>query len=428
MAKSRKEATVDFSTRLMEKTLERTGQKDELALLGIDPVVGLSLDALSLQYLFGLDVCPIGKSYELVGLPGSCKSFFCHELGRWHVYGRTDIVPFDATQHTGYYVYNLAEPNRDQPHLRRSVTRHPLDCYQVFANTNHKYVEDWQDACTEVAKTFHETTGPNGKLVAQGDTPFIGCVAVDSFTGLQTRKEYDDTYESGHADPNYAHTAKSISAYLKSFMPMIGGWPISFVGTNHMKPKKEAGRIDYHVPGGYALEFCDSIRFRMQMLKPLDLVRSDGGRSVRFHTEKNSFTAAAGYRSLDVNVTWCGNGDEQLSTWQWHDATIHLLTKGLDDKSKRKVDKVLDLEIDANNRKVTSSTLGVKKVSYHEGGEAIMKDPALVRALQDIFFIGRRTPMLVGQTYAGRLIAERTRIFEESKLSKVAVPQEASEE
>lgn len=436
MAKSRKDAVPDFSTLLMDKELERTGQSDPLAFIGIDPVVGVPLEALSLQFLFGMTVSPIGKMYELVGPPECMKSCFSHEIGRWHIYGRTNYVAYDPAVHIGKYIYHLAESNRDQPGLRQSVIRTPLDASPppILSFTKHKVVEDWQAASMNVVNIFDGLTYANGKAMAVGDTPFIVCNAIDSLTGMRTRREYDKTREDGFATTGFAQVAGSVDMWLKVFASAYEGWPLTLVCTNHYKPKKDAqGKvIDHHVPGGFQPAFADSLRFRLDRADYnqgfIDLGRTRG-REIVFTTMKNSFTAAAGRRKLVVQVTWDETVEPQQTTWQWHDATINLLAgPGLDDKSKRKVAKVLDLEIDKTNRRVTSSTLGVKRVSWDEGGRAVMQNPEIVKALQEVFLVRAGTPMLPGKTYLMCLTEERQKIFENAKTNPVVYTNQSTNE
>lgn len=436
MAKARKGERPDFTAVLMDKLMDSVGSKDPLAHMGTSVVVGLPLQAFSLQYLFGLDVLPVGKSIELVGIPETCKSFFTHEIGRWHVYGQTDLAEFDPTIHVGRYVYNLAEPNRDQNDLRNSVIQHTIEGDRVIVFDQHKVIEDWQTVCTRICQSFNDMTYDNGKKIEIGDVDFPLCMAVDSLSGLTTRKEFDDVSEEGHADPGFANAAKSINQYFKILPSMMQGWPITFVVTNHLKPgKSPTGAITEQIPGGYAPHFNDSLRLRMRRVRDkeggyVDLNRATG-RELWIETMKNSMTSSGSQRQLRVQVLWTfDDQDRQKSVWQWHDATINLLTVGLDKTTKDEIDDLVDLEINQTTRTVTSDRLKLKKVSWDEGGRAIMRDPEIVAGLQRIFMVRRQVQWRPGVSYRTQLQEARQRAFEleELRMAEIRSSRSATKE
>lgn len=65
------------------------------------PIIGIPLNAVSLRYLFGNDVFPVGRMTELVGVSESCKTAFLFELYRWHIYNTSDHYPFDPSEMHG---------------------------------------------------------------------------------------------------------------------------------------------------------------------------------------------------------------------------------------------------------------------------------------------------------------------------------------
>lgn len=353
-------------------------------------VVGIPLQAISLQYLFSNDVFPLGRMTELVGVSESCKTAFLFEIFRWHVYNCTDSRPFDPAGLHGGYIHNLAEP-RDSPDLRASIMR--LGARNPFPVFKAACVEDWQKRCSDWIKRAEE-------MFEAGSMPYPVCLGQDSLTAVTTKNEMDATWKQGYAEPTYAQIAKSINLWTKVFFPKMEPWPVSFVAVNHMKENKASnGAIIRTIPGGAALKYASTFMFRLQRKSDIELI-GESGRIIEIVTEKNSLSPA-NHEKLIVRMTWTYDEEgEQITIWDWHDATIELLIS-FDGSRKKRLMDIVPLElVDKTRRTADCAPLGLKKASWSEIGAAIMQDPQMVKELQLFFNIRKRYKFKLGVPYS----------------------------
>lgn len=354
-------------------------------------VIGLPLQAFSLRYLFNNDVFPYSRMTELVGVSESCKTAFLFEIYRWHIFNQTDVTPYDPDKPHGGFVHNLAEI-RDSPDLRESIIQvgtHSIR-YPVF---EHQCVEDWQKSCSDWIKKAEERYGEPGNMAIPV------ALGLDSLTAVTTRSEMEKTWDEGFADPNFSQIAKSINLWAKVFFNKMAPWPVSFIGVNHLKENRAPnGAVNRSVPGGAALKFASTFMFRLSKREDIETLKTLG-RIIEIFTEKNSLSPGC-HQKLKVRMTWTFNDDgEQVTTWDWHDATVDLLTSFEATRKKYLMDIVSIENADKTRRTADCSTLGLKKASWTEIGEAIMREPAVLDALDKFFNIRKRQVFKFGVPY-----------------------------
>jgi hypothetical protein len=301
----------------------------------------------------------------------------------------TDHAIFDPSSPHGGYIHNLAEP-RDSPDLRSSILR--LGVSNPFPVYKASCVEDWQKRCSDWIKRAEE-------MYDVGTMSYPVCLGQDSLTAVTTKNEMDATWKQGYAEPSYAQIAKSINLWTKVFFPKMEPWPVSFVAVNHMKENKAPnGAIIRTIPGGAALKYASTFMFRLARKSDIELI-DESGRIIEIVTEKNSLSPANHERLL-VRMTWTYDSEgEQMTVWDWHDATVELLLS-FDGSRKRRLMDIVPLElVDKTRRTADCPALGLKKASWTSIGAEIMKNPDMVRDLQLFFNIRKRYKFKLGVPY-----------------------------
>lgn len=359
------------------------------------PIIGIPLEAISLRYLFGNDVFPIGRMTELVGVSESCKTAFLFEIYRWHVYNTSEHYEFDPSEMHGGYVHNLIE-QRDSPDLRSSILQ--LGRPDPYPVVKSHTVEDWQLNCTNWVKRAEEKFNP-------GAMSYPIAIGVDSITAVTTRDEQEKTWSEGYAQPSFSQIAKSINMWAKVFFNKMEPWPLSFIAVNHLKENRAPnGSISRNVPGGSALKFASTFMLRLQKRDDIELLNLKG-RIIEIHTEKNSLSPGC-HESLKVRMTWtCDDEGNQHTIWDWHDSTIELLTSFDATRKKRIMDIVAIENIDKTRRTADCSQLGLKKTSWSELGKEIMNNKEIASNLDKFFGVRSRRKFEMGTPYCDQTAA-----------------------
>lgn len=357
-------------------------------------VIGLPLRAFCLRWSFMNDVFPLSRMTELYGVSESCKTAMLFEMFRWHLYGEAipmNPVPQKQLGIVGGYSFNLAEP-RDSPDLRTSIVGQDVD--DMFPVQVCNSIEDWQSNCTGWMRRSRETFSEVGAM------PFPAALGVDSLTGVTTRDEIAKIWEHGHAQLNFAKAANLINIYSKFIFNEIRCWPISFIGTNHMKESKNPqGFIERRIPGGAALDFYATFKIRMKRKDDVDHL-DDYGRLIQMTFDKNSLSAAGDRRTFDVHMRWTFDDQERQHTWwDWHDASVQLLLS-FEGARKNRWMEICPIEaVDRKGRKADCSTLGLKKASWAEIGEAMENEPSIRNEIDKLFGVRKRREFRIGVPY-----------------------------
>jgi hypothetical protein len=398
----------DFFAAQLEKRIAENGRDDTyMGDEGDKIIIGLPLQAFSLRYLFGNDVFPYSRMTELIGRSNSCKSAFLFEMYRWHIFNCTNKVPFYPEEIHGGYVHNLVE-QRDSPDLRSSIL-------QLGAKTNYpvvitREVEDWQKSCTDWIK-HAESVFDDGLM------PYPVAIGVDSLTAGTTRKEMEDTWKEGYANPGFSQIAKSINMWTKVYFSKMAPWPVSFIGVNHVKESKNnQGITERRVPGGEAIKYAAT--FLLRLNKREDIERLDEqGRVIEMFCEKNSLSSAGNTRMIKVHIKWSYDDDgNQLTCWDWHSASVELLAS-FEATRKKRISEFVQIEnLDRTHRTADCSTLGLKKTSWSEIGQAIMQEPEIVKGLDKLFGIRNRRVFELGVPFKEQKERAKAEVTEDGEI------------
>lgn len=282
-------------------------------LVGHNPnITVLPVPAFIVRYLLQNEGLPLSCIYQAVGPQASYKSTFVAEVIRWHrLCGGKGIL--------------LEAETKPTPELRNSVLNWDEKACLV---EDCELQEHWQDKTTFYTKEIQKLAAQNG---GPGRTrPY--CIAVDSLTGKASAQTIKKIDEEGHAGLHYPVEAKNIADYMRAYPQKLLGWPITFIGVNHMKiAKDDKGNIDYNIPGGWALKFQCAAIFEMERMGKIQEYANYKAATIRMGTIKNSY----GPDRIRINVrfkTWYQEdapGTFRLhSRFEWWEAGILFLAEG----------------------------------------------------------------------------------------------------
>lgn len=312
-----------FGERLQEATNKKNAGLPSGATTNM--LLGLPLPSFAARALFRTDSFPIGRTWELAGEEGSCKTSLLDEIIRWHcLYGGGG---------------HIAETeNKDAAVLRNGILEwNPkwMDRVRVsFCDS----LEQWQSATTFSMTDFRDKM--NDPKLKIGRTLPIA-LGIDSLTAVDTQGNIDDTLEAGHAKIGFSQMSNLIARYMRQGpATLMRDHPFSLIATNHMKPTiNKQGIKQDHVVGGKAIPFASTIRIYMYRVEDLD-TPDFGGIRVKMKMQKNSAGAS---RCLPVqcNMIWFREeipGFEKPMkrfVWDWHGATVSFLLDLANVKAKK---------------------------------------------------------------------------------------------
>ncbi len=374
---------------------------------------------LGLEYVFCMDIFPLGLVIQLVAKTGVGKSGFLAEIGRWfHMAG-------------GYF--NLCEcETKFNPEWYRSIMGRDIFDNEVLLDRCSS-VEDWQRKNTfgiHEAKRFMTGT----KTEPGPGRTFPWLFGVDSIMGKSSEitqegilgKVSEATGErgttgTGAAGRGFPIEALIITRYMRSIPGELDNWPFSMVLINHLRIKQDAmGNEERSKAGGEQVGFQESFEVELSKVgghkKKIESVNFEGF-PVQISCEKNSFGPT--HRRCQTRVLWMDTIDEntgeriEKTFWDWDWTTVHLLNWMLSDKGNPRIKHSLKNELgfhlacpstsDIENR-AWSRTLGMTEKDacpWSELGALIRQDQKLMDELRMALRITKRPYM--GGSYQDQL-------------------------
>jgi hypothetical protein len=345
-------------------------------------VIGLPLHAFALQYLFHSTVYPLGRMAMLIGESNTCKTAALHEIGRWHL-----------NKSQGAYTYLLNEP-RDSPDYRSSIIWDPEAESKRCQLLKCASMEEWQDHCSGWVTRFEES------FKATGDVTFPMLLGLDSITGTTSQANINKMKEAGHAIANFPVDANLINMYMKWFPNRISAWPISFVTTSHVKfGVDQFGNKQMRIPGGDALRYYSTY---ILLFKRGHGAQLQGRRRLEITSFKSSLGEDAQKLTVDL-IWWYEENGKQHTVWDWHSATVDLLTSFPAQKQKA-IDEIIYFDQVNATGSVVCKQLGFSKPTpKDEVGHAISLDAGLMKALREHFGIHERQVFQDNVSYAEQI-------------------------
>ncbi len=283
-------------------------------LVGHNPnITVLPVPAFIMRYLLQNTGLPMSCIYQVVGPQGCYKSTFAMEILRWHrLCG-------------GKGMLNEAE-TKPTPELRNSVLNWDIGAVDI---EDCATFEDWQRKTLAMTVEFQkncEREGGPGRTL-----PY--CIVVDTLTGKASEHTLKNIHKEGHANLHFPVEARQMADFMRAYPQDLLGWPMTFIGVNHLKIAKDAktGTVDYNIPGGWALKFQCAAIFEMERLGSIKDFSNYKAALVKISTLKNSY----GADNIRINVrfkTWYQEdapGVQRLhSRFEWWEAGILFLATG----------------------------------------------------------------------------------------------------
>jgi hypothetical protein len=357
--------------------------------------VGIPMPSTAIRYLIQNDSWPLCRMSQFVGPQASFKSTFAVEVGRWH---------YESSQRLGRIVIGEAESKQNHD-MRDAIVGHQPGVIEVEECDS---LEDWQRYLWKITEGVQavclKTRFPDGHPLA-GEVlgrrvPF--CMIADSLTGKLSETTVKKIQESGHAQKGFATEAQLITLWLKAYSSLMSGWPISFIGINHLKYSTDpvTQMPVRRIPGGAHIGYQETFEIELRPIaKPTESAQGVTTTRLSFATYKNS--AGANHKWIEVPVkTWKetvvdeATGREaaqQGCRFEWWEATVLMLVKMQnDDKAhvKERVRSVISVQEKSGGNRgklYYSRDIGVPEseaMPAHDFGLLIERTPEIRDALE----------------------------------------------
>jgi len=363
----------------LKQSLRRAHDSGELFLSGESENLfcGIPLPSLSLMYLFGTTIWPLGRFMQFAGQEGSCKSSLLAEVSRWVCasFGTGTILETEA---------------KDIAMLRNGILERKSEWINEalgvqFAGSLEGWMEGLNNGFDRI-KTICEEYGWTAPVL----------YGIDSIVGAASRKVHAQVEKDGAPESNYPDTPRHLTTLLATVPDKIFKRPISIVGTNHLKPGQDRRGYSFDkFPGGKALAFYSTYIVRLKRLRYIEPNQKYGGVEIELHTVKNSAGQAG--REINVQLLWKTattrtGGTVYYAYWDWAAASIQMLV----DRKKTSVatwtaiNKVVDINIVEKQNKVWSKVLGIpekKPVRFTTAGALLEQRGDLIMKLMPLLYI-----------------------------------------
>lgn len=386
-------------------------------------VVGLYLPSLAVRYLFQVDVFPLSRIYQLTGEEGSLKSSLLWEIFRWHLM-------------SGGLAFLAANENKDSPEMRNSIYQWSSVYADRTAVEDTYSMEGWQKFVTmmmqRLAAIMDDPKGPGRTLPS--------CFGIDSITATAPQSEIDDIKKTGFAKKGFALLANLISRYMKVLPGLMQDYPLTIVGTNHLKPATTAtGLPTANIPGGKSVKFMETFELELKKAPQADIDTTDyAGLRIRILGRKNSVGQSR--KAIHAELLWWRQPDangkiRQYSAWDWATADIELLVGLADTPGKKtlhnEIQKYTGIVVDSKSKRLAySDVLGYPKsgepVPYRTLGYALLARPDILDAIYPYLGIQKCVQFKPGQDYM-QAVEEARQQAERDNKSKATLPEELVE-
>ena len=371
--------------------------------------------ALPLQYVFGMNILPVGKFIMIVGPPSSYKSallYWCMGL-------------FMRAQGLGYYMETENKPNTDL--LQAIINDRELlmnSFVPVYDKNNPATQEKIFQGIRQLGLDY-----PGLMKTVGYQVPIL--IGLDSIGSMQseamlnricnpTAAQVRDGQDVNLVGYSAMHAASNIKGWLQGMITRyVSRYPILLMAVNHESAADagfssmddgggEEGGGKFGGPvqggrfapgqsglkpttGGRAKEFLASGRIGMQASMAKE-TQTSNIRTIYMRTDKNSIGVQHQSKLPIPFVTeFSRNGTSNRAYFDWDTALVDLLLSA-------KTPKVMQADLiglaAGSNGRVSCKKLGLTG-PIAEVGAALHADPECVRLIQDILGIARKP--IVGQ-------------------------------
>jgi len=389
-----------------------------------DPLIGLPLPSLAARYLCQSNILPLSRFVHIRGMFSSGKSALLMEIMHWFTrYGGGGILIDTENKSSETMLHGMLGHNEE--YIKRN--------FVVKAES----AEQWQKKYMGFSQKIHAQADSS-----TGGRVFPVVIGVDSVSAVDVDRKLEKVADEGHASSGHPALARNLSEFCRNALsPTLRRYPMLLVVTNHLKEEINQmgfGPPKMYAPGGSALDFYPCLILDMKAFssKPLQLADGKEGKSIWITATKNNLGAPM--RTLNVNLLWyskivpCkdkrGNDSfktQQFHYWDWHTATIRLLTGLMDENAKKlpagtdpKLPDLLrqtcDIEYkhgtkNADTPLVFSKALGISKqeaVSEVEAAMLLENNPLILGKLHGLLGINEYLVCDPAVRYREQVVAE----------------------
>ena len=334
---------------------------------------------LPLQFLFGLDVIPLGRFLSIVGEWGSSKSSLGWYLGT--LYARVG----------GMLIFIETERKSNPDQFKGLVSS--------YIDTSDMNWFCWNPAGSLDSMLQSDIWFINN-LVQNGGyklgRPFL--IMDDSLAAPASEAEQEAVLKDGQAAGySDARNAALIKKTFQSLVDPLAAVPATLAVINHQKikvdPQGARGAPSYIPPkmnetGGGHQHFAYTYLFQ---LEKIGKKKTAAGTYPMIRISPKKTSMSDGYRHINVpyKSLWTGTEGEEYIWYDWDTSLVTLL---MDESviDKKSLSAVFDLK--KAGAFYSSDRLGVKSLSVSQMGKAIHDDAELVKDLQDKVMHIRRKP------------------------------------
>lgn len=320
---------------------------------------GLELPSFALMYIYHSNILPMAKVVGIAGAPHSCKSAAMFDMLGLYV------------RNSGYGDIVETENKFDMHFLHSLIGHENADRYRLDKTDS---IQDAQNRITGAVEYYKQNCPDR-------DIPFF--IGIDSLMGTNSEGVKDAIDEAGHASKAYPEGALVWTQYFRNLCSNLMDLPITVFFTNHLKVKIDSGcgeNVKTKV-GGVAQDFHACQYLYMRKISDIRQVSREGS-LIEIKAQKCGLGPCN--RVIEVPCLWTFKTDEatnqpvQTTWWDWHAATARLL---VDKDVSPRIKEASD--VTCNSNKYSSKRLGLVQVSDTEMGEAIHKDAAYMKDLQN---------------------------------------------
>jgi len=374
VAKSSKKSASggSLAATIRDSVIKTFGSSGEVGIF-LENVRGLPLEGnLPLQYLFGIDVLPLGRCLSIVGATSSMKSLF-----GWYLAGL-----FMKIGGLVFFIDTEEKTNTDQVVGLLGGDRTLLENHLIPA-----VAKTLDDALLKMVKLMQ--TYKN--LCPKEDVPCY--MMLDSLGAVTSKQSVDNmvkTGEAGNGGFGAARNAATITEQLRAFVPeYINNSSVTLSIINHQKKSMEQPASAFMPtvktePGGAHKDFANTFVIEMSSGKDTS-TKSFSRVMVSMKTKKSGFSKKN--LRIGVNVTHSHSEGKLHVDFDWNETLANMLVGDL--FLKEEISNVLHIKKDG--AKFSSKTLNISNVSASEMGGAIHANKEIVQGLQEVFHVIRKT-------------------------------------
>jgi len=363
---------------------------------GVDKIWGISLEGnIPLQYLFGVDVIPLGRMLTLAGAEGSLKS-----LMGWYfmnLFAMRGGIPFfsDVEKKTNY----------DQV---RGIFKNDM----LYERINKRF----PSTVSELSKAMAEAAEKYDEICPKREVPI--CYMIDSIGALTSEAAMtalDATGDAGNvAGFDGARRAFALTEFLRNFLPAKGdGRPFFVILINHLKVKlnENGGGGGFGPPaktslGGAHKDYMNT--YTLELIKVgTQEVKSEKRAKIIMKTLKSALSPTGlkievmartkgpinerypEHDTVDTAVETEDDVQRLYVDFDWDLSLVELLTREKGSTfEKAALSDVLTITGSGNS--MSCKRLGLSSVSKGELGAAIHADAQVCKELQNVLGIFRK--------------------------------------